>query len=459
MTLALCGLLTTYAVLLHPGYLTNYQNLGGFLFLEIMAVAVYSYRQWFLPLVLVVFSWSGINLPMHDVFTVARWAILGAGAAVGLVLYLKRRQPPFGLLQLVGFLCSLTAFMSALKSAYPSVAALKALSLFLLFLFAATGGRMAALGREASFMSRFLMATEFVVFATAVSYFGFHFPIYGNPNALGTVMSVIAVPLTLWGVLVAERSSTRAHRGAAFLLAAVLLLSSYERAGIAAAFVSSILICIALRKYAALARGVFLAAVLMILVNTLMPEQVPDQTESQPTIAAYLYKGHKEVGLFGSRKSVWDRTGKAIRQSPFLGSGFGTSASDGEKTTDFGNFSSTTEVTREHGNSYLAITEWVGLLGVLPFLALLLILVTYSVRVLRFLRRAANPRLIVVPLAAVVIAGLVHAGFEDWLFAPGYYLCVLYWTVAFVFVDVASVAIAAQDEGRMLEVRPTTGPF
>ena len=35
----------------------------------------------------------------------------------------------------------------------------------------------------------------------------------------------------------------------------------------------------------------------------------------------------------------------------------------------------------------------------------------------------------------VMVAGLLHAGFEDWLFAPGYYLCVFFWSMAFVFVD------------------------
>jgi len=33
-------------------------------------------------------------------------------------------------------------------------------------------------------------------------------------------------------------------------------------------------------------------------------------------------------------------------------------------------------------------------------------------------------------------AGLVHAAFEDWLFAAGYYLCVFFWTLAFIMVDV-----------------------
>jgi hypothetical protein len=34
-----------------------------------------------------------------------------------------------------------------------------------------------------------------------------------------------------------------------------------------------------------------------------------------------------------------------------------------------------------------------------------------------------------------MVAGLVHAGLEDWMFAPGYYLCAFYWTMAFIFVD------------------------
>jgi hypothetical protein len=42
----------------------------------------------------------------------------------------------------------------------------------------------------------------------------------------------------------------------------------------------------------------------------------------------------------------------------------------------------------------------------------------------------------VIPLAGVLTAGLVHAAFEDWLFAPGYYLCVFFWTMAFIMVDV-----------------------
>ena len=40
------------------------------------------------------------------------------------------------------------------------------------------------------------------------------------------------------------------------------------------------------------------------------------------------------------------------------------------------------------------------------------------------------------PAAAIVAAGLFHAMFEDWMFAVGYYLCVFFWAIAFIMVDV-----------------------
>ena len=52
------------------------------------------------------------------------------------------------------------------------------------------------------------------------------------------------------------------------------------------------------------------------------------------------------------------------------------------------------------------------------------------------LRRTSNLRHCSVPVAMVLVAGLVHAGFEDWLFAVGYYLCVFFWVLAFAFIDI-----------------------
>jgi hypothetical protein len=79
--------------------------------------------------------------------------------------------------------------------------------------------------------------------------------------------------------------------------------------------------------------------------------------------------------------------------------------------------------------------EGVGLLGVVPFIALVLALALKVGGVFAWLRRTADFRHFSVPVAMVLTAGLIHAGFEDWLFAVGYYLSVFFWVLAFAFVD------------------------
>jgi hypothetical protein len=51
------------------------------------------------------------------------------------------------------------------------------------------------------------------------------------------------------------------------------------------------------------------------------------------------------------------------------------------------------------------------------------------------LRQTQNLYSPVVPAATVVLAGLAHAAFEDWMFAVGNYVCVFFWSLAFILVD------------------------
>jgi hypothetical protein len=51
-----------------------------------------------------------------------------------------------------------------------------------------------------------------------------------------------------------------------------------------------------------------------------------------------------------------------------------------------------------------------------------------------------------IPAAAIVAAGLIHTMFEDWMFAVGYYLCVFFWAMAFILVDVLEAGTVARAE-------------
>ena len=75
--------------------------------------------------------------------------------------------------------------------------------------------------------------------------------------------------------------------------------------------------------------------------------------------------------------------------------------------------------------------------GVLPFFLLLCVLLGRIAKTVVWMVRTGNPLHAAVPLAMVILAGMIHASLEDWLFAPGYYLCVFFWSMAFVFVDQA----------------------
>jgi O-antigen ligase len=115
---------------------------------------------------------------------------------------------------------------------------------------------------------------------------------------------------------------------------------------------------------------------------------------------------------------------------------------------------------REHGSSYITIAEWVGLLGALPFLALLAVTVSNVWKVCAWMNRTADPRHYSIPLAMVVLAGLVHATFEDWLFAAGSYLCVFFWVFAFLLADLVPGAVAVRFAGVVSRAsRPSPAGF
>jgi O-antigen ligase len=433
------GLLLAVAALLlaivQPEYLGSYFYLGALIFVEVMLLALWDYPRRFFALLLGVFLWAGIDLPLNEAWLTRRWIVLGIAAGAGFVFYLRQRRHHFGLVHLVALFCVLGAMVSATISAFPRVAMLKALSLFLLFAYAATGARLALQDREGRFFAGLLAGCELLVYVGAVSYFIFRHELFGNPNSLGAIMGIAVVPVLLWGVLASDRGALRRRRSAALVLALGLLFSSYSRASIGAAAISCVLLCLVLREYRLLARGAALALVLAVLVAAVRPLKT---NQPDTVVGRFLYKGEVEVGVFGSRRSVWEQTVDSIRQHPWFGTGFGTVATSYDSTVrQPGTFASSRVSTREHGTSYLAITEWVGLLGVPPFLLLILLVAAKAGNVMLWLRRTRDPLVPAAPLAAVVIAGLAHAAFEDWMFAVGYYMCVFFWSVAFMLFDAA----------------------
>ena len=432
--LALCVLVSVWLAILRPAYL-NYTYLGGLVFLEITAVVLWKFEKRFFPFLIVVFLLAGMMLPFRSVWTSLRWLVLGIGAVSGYVVYLKGRHHSFGVFHMFALFSVIAALVSAVVSVYPRVALLKVLSLFLLFAYAATGARVAVIGREAKFFRGLLHGCELMVYFSAVCYFVLHAEVFGNPNSLGLIMGVAVAPVLLWGVFISQGTPTGTRRTFALVLSLVLLFSSYARAGIAAAVVSCALLCLALRQYRLLIKGAGVALLAAVVVATAVPVMPSFKEGPAPSfVSAFLYKGASVDEIMQSRVTPWQNTTSVIRAHPWFGGGFGTSATLSDAAP--GTFESTLAGTREHGNSYLAILEWVGLLGVIPFFLVIFVLLLNLGSVWAWMYRTQSPFSPAVPLAAILVAGLTHATFEDWLFAVGSYMCVFFWVLAFVLIEV-----------------------
>jgi O-antigen ligase len=424
----------------HISYFRDPVYLCGLIIIEIILASLWHFEVVFFPLLMVSFFWAGMDLPWTGIPTTARWFILAVAAFAGFIMWMRECRHTYTAFHLVALFCVLAALVSAMVSADPLAAFLKALSLFLLFLYGATGARLAILGREVVFVRRLLLAAEITVYVTAGAYLVAGMRIFGNPNSMGAVIGVAVTPFLLWGFLIAETPYQRHRRLAALLLAGVLLYTALSRAAMLAAAVMALTLLIALRRQRLLIQGAFLAIAFISASAMVVPSHFDEFLDT--ITSNVVYKGKRNEGILGSRKTPWQETTAVIKEHPWFGSGFGTS--DMGQWAQRGNLSMAPSggglytregANREHGNSYLALIEYVGLLGIIPFGLLFFLLARMLVQFFLWMRRTANPYHCAIPLAMMLLAGLVHAFFEDWLTAVGYYLCVFFWIGAFWLVD------------------------
>jgi O-antigen ligase len=434
-------LLLVGMLFLRPGYLSSSSGLTLLIGGEILLAAICNFRKMYLALVLLCFLVAGTGLPFRFELLQARWLVLAVGAVLGFAVYLKTHTQSFKAFHLVALFCTISAFVSALVSAFPSEAILKAASLLMLFGYVSAGARTAVNGDPERFFRVLVRVAEVLVLIAVLFYFVLGWQLFGNPNSLGAIMAVVAVPLLLWGQLTARSGPERLRLTIGLVCALVLLLSSFARAAIGASCLSSILVLVSLRRYRLLVKGIALAVVLAMFVTLFIPRAADSQSldGSESLASTFIYKGKREQGVFGSRRGVWQQTWDVVREKPWFGSGFGTSSVTEDLTKlQYAEHHIDSWVIREHGNSYLAIIEWTGLLGVLPFYVLIGMALMYVRSACTWVRRTQDVFSPALPALAIVAAGLIDAAFEDWLFAVGYYLSVFFWVIAFALVDVMS---------------------
>lgn len=318
--------------------------------------------------------------------------------------------------------------MSATVSQHSDVARLKAISIFLLFVYAGTGARLAFARSEPNFVHGLRMGSEILTVGVGILY-GIGFQVLGNPNSLGAVMCFLA-PLLLWGFLFDHESYTKPVHLVLFLLCVSLLVYSRSRAGLLAAAGSCTLLCICLRRYRLLVTGLVAAAIFASTISLVRPEFLSSFG------AEIVYKRQDQGQEFwSSREGPWAKATDMIKAHPWFGVGIGTTAENTASVRGPILFTSSSEVNSENGSSYLSVLLGVGIIGAIPYCLLLLILIAKIGRTFTFVWHTRSPRCSALPFAIVIVSCLIHALFEDWLLAPGSYLSVFFWTLAFILVD------------------------
>src|SRR5579864_1541425 len=271
--LALPGfaLLMLLAAEFRPGYFNNVTYLSAFLLLEAVAVAVWHYDNWFFSILMIIFLWAGTDIPLAGGSS-ARWVFLTIGALVGLIRWAESdHRKRLGALHLVALLCVLTAVVSSIVSSRAQMSLLKASSLFLLFLYASCGIRVALAGRESRFFRGLLMACEIISYVSGFLYSVLHDEVFGNPNSLGATMGVVVVPVLLWGVLIAEQPNVRRRRTIALCLASYLLISSVSRAALLGCVLAVVVMCVSLHRQKILIKAAFLLILLATIIAVTQP--------------------------------------------------------------------------------------------------------------------------------------------------------------------------------------------
>ena len=215
-----------------------------------------------------------------------------------------------------------------------------------------------------------------------------------------------------------------------------LVWHSHSRAGLMATFITCSLLCLCLRKYRLFAHGIVILLILVTAAAIFDPDAFWMTLRATESTVVYKDKD-AALGVLSSRQTPWQHAMQSIRSHFWFGSGFGTTDNGVDASAFLSNFSTVEGVTSENGSSYLSILSWVGLLGAIPFTFLLVSLLGKVVRTCFWMLNTTNPCHLAIPLAMVTLSGLIHAAFEDWLFAPGYYVCVFFWAMAFILTDYA----------------------
>jgi hypothetical protein len=278
----------------------------------------------------------------------------------------------------------------------------------------------------------------------------------GGPNTAMMALAV-ATPLAVYAVLEARRPATRSLAAAVVALLVGSIVASGSRGALVGSF-GGLLALALLAPTSRRARAVAGASVVALLIVAALMTRIPQPSASAPPLPSaqpkppVLFQGPRkavaepaprlqdDVGrppygvgettkkprtLFGSsgRAQAWDGALHLGAQRPIAGFGFGT-----EDHVFFDRYADFNSNVPE--NSYIGLFLQLGIVGVVAFVGFLLALLVRGTVVVR--AREQPGRRLIAACAAGLVAGLVLAAFQSYLYAVGNNATAAVWLCAFL---------------------------
>jgi O-antigen ligase len=426
-------------------YMFGESNVLALLVLVVAGMIASQYQTHFWTIMIAVFFWAGSAFPLAGAMSLFRWVVLGLGAFLGIAYYARRaHRTPFNHLHLLALFAVFAAFASAMVSVNPLLTVLKALSLAALFIYASVGARVLWSKNPEPFVRKLVLMVEILVYFSTLCYAA-SFAVWGNSNSLGLIMGCLCWPVLLWRFILPANRQGSPRRFIPLFLCGALLVFSLSRASMVAAFLTSIFLLVGSRRYRTLLMGMSLFAAILLNMFLLTPERFQNASDS------FLYKKGEHGQLMDSRQKPWTRSLATFREHPWLGLGFGAA----DNSTDVGvTYVTQGHQTRERGSSYLTMLETTGVVGTFFFVLLLLAVIREIWAIFSWLRRTGKVNQPAVVAAAILLAGLMNAFFEDWMFAVGYYMSVIFWVLALSLRDWMACPVSPDAQPAMERLGP-----
>lgn len=269
-----------------------------------------------------------------------------------------------------------------------------------------------------------------------------------NSNFLGMIILGV-LPLPLWRI--SQSNISQLERRFYYVLLAVLfylLAASFSRASFLGAAILSLFFIMGLGM-----TRFTLALVATLTVLAVIPIWFP--VLAADMIAAYIYKGAIDTSsVLQSREFAWSESYEGAIQGGIFGLGYGVSYGFENYSLGLG----ASHYGREKANTFLAITEEVGLFGLTLFLGLLLSTILRGFTAI-YLAHDRNDRLLLFILTGYIIALTVHAQFEAWMFSPGGALSPAFWAAIGMLTRLSfEVLEDARRANTLRSHRPRPGP-